>query len=180
VTDKRTLVALRENFLATSTISMPLAGLIVWSGIGIAAPFVRPALVGWMAIYAMAVILPLAFIIEKLRGRNPFQKDDNPVTKLFFQSVIGIGLMFPLVIAAASAAGDPNILVLGVAILAGIIWVPYGWGADDPVGLRHAIVRALGCYLAYWSAPGGYKASAICAVVAMSYIYSLVAMRKPA
>jgi hypothetical protein len=132
-----------------------------------------------MAVYVMAAILPLAFAIEKLRGRNPFVKDDNPVSTLFFQSIIGIGLMFPLVIGAADAAGDPNIMVLGVAILAGIIWIPYGWGANDPVGLRHAIVRAIGSYVAFWFAPDEVKATSICAVVALSYVYSLVAMRKP-
>ncbi|MEA1072851.1 DUF7010 family protein [Sphingomonas sp. LY160] len=111
----------REQFLAASTISMPLAGLLVWSAIGIAAMFVSKTVVGWMAVYAMAAILPLAFIIEKLRGRNLFAKDDNPISALFFQSIIGIGLMFPLVIGAASAARDPDVMVLGVAILAGII-----------------------------------------------------------
>lgn len=179
MSDTRTLAALRESFLATSTVSMPLAGLIVWSALGVAALYVDPSLVGWLAVYVMAAILPLAFAIDKLRGRNPFVKDDNPVTRLFFHSIVGIGLMFPLVIGAADVAGDPNILLLGVAVLAGIIWIPYGWGADDPVGLRHAILRAVGCYLAYWFAPEFYKASAICAVVALSYIYSLVAMRKP-
>ena len=174
------LTELRERFLATSTISMPLAGLIVWSAIGIAALFVPKALIGWMAVYAMAAILPLAFTIERLRGRNPFVKDDNPVSTLFFQSIIGIGLLFPLVIGAADAAGDPNIMVLGVAILAGIIWIPYGWGANDPVGLRHAIMRAVGCYLAFWFSPEELRATCICAVVALSYIYSLAAMRKPA
>lgn len=158
---------------------MPLAGLIVWSGLGVAALFVPKALVGWMAVYVMAAILPLAFAIEKLRGRNPFVKDDNPVSALFFQSIVGIGLMFPLVIGAAQAARDPDIMVLGVAILAGVIWIAYGWGADDPVGLRHAIVRAIGCYLAFWLAPDGIKAASICAVVALSYLYSLAAMRRP-
>ena len=173
------LAELRERFLATSTISMPLAGLIVWSALSVAALFVPKAQVGWMAVYAMAAILPLAFAIEKLRGRNPFVKDDNPVSTLFFQSIIGIGLMFPLVIEAALAAGNPDIMVLGVAILAGMIWIPYGWGADDPVGLRHAIGRAVGCYLAYWLSPDALRPTAICAVVALSYIYSLAAMRKP-
>ena len=158
---------------------MPLAGLIVWSGLGIAALFVPKAWIGWMAVYVMAAILPLAFAIEKARGRNPFVKDDNPISDLFFHSIIGIGLMFPLVISAAEAAGDPNIMVLGVAILAGIIWIQYGWGANDPVGLRHAIVRAVGCYLAYWFAPEPFKATSICAVVALAYVYSLVAMRRP-
>ena len=173
------LSELRERFLATSTISMPLAGLIVWSAMGVAALFVPKALVGWMAVYVMAAILPLAFAIEKLRGRNPFVKDDNPVSTLFFQSIIGIGLMFPLVIGAAEAADNPDIMVLGAAILAGIVWIPYGWGADDPVGMRHAIVRAIGCYLAFWFAPDDLRATAICAVVALAYIYSLAAMRKP-
>jgi hypothetical protein len=174
------LAELRQRFLATSTISMPLAGLIVWSAMGVAALFVPKAAVGWMAVYVMAAILPLAFAIEKLRGRNPFVKDDNPVSTLFFQSIVGIGLMFPLVIGAAEAAGNPDIMVLGVAILAGIIWIPYGWGADDPVGLRHAIGRAVGCYLAYWFAPDDLRPTIICGVVALSYIYSLAAMRKPA
>ena len=174
------LAELRERFLATSTISMPLAGLIVWSAMGVAALVVPKELVGWMAVYAMAAILPLAFAIEKLRGRNPFAKDDNPISNLFFQSIIGIGLMFPLVIGAADAAGDPDILVLGVAILAGIIWIPYGWGANDPVGLRHAIVRAVGCYFAYCFSPDDLAPTYICATVALSYVYSLVAMRKPA
>lgn len=159
---------------------MPLAGLIVWSAIGVAALIVPAAIVGWMAVYAMAAILPLAFAIEKMRGRNPFAKDDNPISTLFFQSIIGIGLMFPLVIGAAVAARDPDFMVLGVAILAGIIWIPYGWGANDPVGLRHAIVRAVGCYGAYWLAPEYLKATAICAVVALAYLYSLTAMRRPA
>jgi len=169
----------REQFLASSTISMPLAGLIVWSAIGVAALVVPEAIVGWMAIYAMAVILPLAFTIEKLRGRNPFAKDDNPVSTLFFQSIIGIGLMFPLIINAALAADEPVIMVLGVAILAGVIWIPYGWAANDPVGLRHAIVRAAGAYAAYWIAPDALRATSICAVVALAYLYSLMAMRKP-
>lgn len=169
----------RSRFLATSTTSMPMAGLIVWSAVGVAALLLPRALVGWLAIYAMAAILPLAFAIEKWRGRNPFIKEDNPVSTLFFQSIVGIGLMFPLVIGAADAAGDPDILVLGAAILAGIIWIPYGWGADDPVGLRHAIARAFGCYLAYWLAPDGTRAALICAVVALSYAYSLAMMRKP-
>ena len=159
---------------------MPLAGLIVWSSIGVAALFLPKALIGWMTVYIMAAILPLAFVIEKLRGRDPFVKDDNPLSSLFYQSIVAIGLLFPLVIGAADLADDPDLLVLGVAILAGVIWIPYGWAANDPVGLRHAIARTLGCYLAWWFSPDELRPACICAVVALSYIYSLVAMRKPA
>jgi hypothetical protein len=67
-----------------------------------------------------------------------------------------------------------------MAILAGVIWIPYGWAAGDPVGLRHAVVRAVGCYVAYALAPMAYRATAICAVVAIAYVYSLVQMKRPA
>ncbi|WP_375290572.1 hypothetical protein [Qipengyuania sp.] len=177
--DTAPLRTLRERFLATSTVSMPLAGMIVWAALGIAGFFVSRSIMGWLAIYVMGAILPLAFAIEKLRGRNPFVKDVNPVTPVFFQSIAGIGLMFPLVIAAALAADNPDLMVLGVAILAGVIWIQYGWAANDPVGLRHAIARGVGCYLAYGLAPEGIRTSAICGVVVLSYLYSLVAMRRP-
>lgn len=174
-----TLEHLRARFLATSTTSMPIAGCLVWSSIGIASLFLSSFWLAWLAVYSLPIIMPLAFLIEKLRGRNPFVKEENPISTLFFQSIIGIGLLFPLVINAAQAAQEPLLMVLGVAILSGLIWIQYGWGANDPVGLQHAIGRAIGCYLAYWFTPSPYKAAAICAVVACAYLYTLKAMRKP-
>lgn len=170
---------LRERFLATSTLSMPIAGCLVWASIGVAALWAPLQWVGWMAVYSMPVILPLAFLIEKLRGRNPFHKEENPISTLFFQSIIGIGLLFPLVISASLSAQNPVLMLLGVAILSGVIWIQYGWGANDPVGMQHAIGRGMGCYLAYWFAPVQYQATAICAVVSAAYLFTLLKMRKP-
>ena len=178
--DGRSLADLRDWFLRTSTVSMPLAGMIVWAALGVAALLLPITVVGWLSVYVMAAILPLAFLLDRLRGRALFQGKENPVTGLFLQSIVGIGLMFPLVIAASQAAGNPTILVLGVAILAGIIWIQYGWAADDPAGLRHAIVRSIGCYAAFALVPAPFKAAAICAVVVACYIYSLIVMRRPA
>ena len=28
----------------------------------------------------------------------------------------------------------------------GIIWIPYGWAADDRIGMEHAIGRGILCY----------------------------------
>ena len=58
-------------------------------------------------------------------------------------------------------ADDANLIVLGGAILMGIIWIPYGWAADDPVGLHHAIGRSVLSYACFLFAPAPYKASAI-------------------
>ena len=54
---------------------------------------------------------------------------------------------------------------------------PFGWAADDPSGTIHAVGRGIGCYLAYALCPAPWTASAICAVVVVSYLYSLAVMR---
>ena len=159
---------------------MPLAGLIAWTGLGVAALRLSPAATGTAALYIMAVILPLAFLLDRLRGRNLFAGgNSDPLTRLFLASIAGIAVTVPLVIVGARAANDPTIVVLGMAILAGVIWIPYGWATGDPVGLRHAVVRAMGCYAGFALAPPAYRASAICAVVALAYLYSLAFMRRP-
>ena len=61
----------------------------------------------------------------------------------------------------------------------GIIWIPYGWAADDPVGMRHAIARAVLCYAAYIFAPPALTGSAISVAVLVCYGYSLLRMRRP-
>lgn len=170
---------LRADFLRSSTQSMPLAGLIVWTALGIAAPFLAPKVVGMLALYVMAMIMPLAFLLDRLRGRNLFSKSTNPLLQLFLMSVAGIGLTVPVVVIGANLAHEPVLILLGMAILAGVIWIPYGWAAGDVVGLRHAIVRAVGSYAAFVLAPDEYRATAICAVVAVAYCYSLVFMKKP-
>ena len=180
IDETATLRDLRVHFLATSTQSMPLAGLIAWSLLGVAALRLSPDLVGTLALYIMAIILPLAFILDRIRGRNLFGGgNQNPLIRLFLTSIAGIAVMVPIAIIGARGAGDPVIVVLGMAILAGVIWIPYGWAAGDPVGLKHAIARALGCYAAYALAPPPYRASAICAVVVVAYVYSLIFMRRP-
>jgi len=69
--------------------------------------------------------------------------------------------------------------LLGGAILMGIIWIPYGWAADDPVGLQHAVGRALLSYVAFVYVPSPYKATGISCVVLLAYLYSLLRMKRP-
>lgn len=171
------LDALHADFRATGTKSMPIAGMICWAALGIAALFVPAKTTGTLALYIMMGILPLAFLLDKMKGVNLFSGAENPLTKLFLTSIVGIGVTVPLVIIGANGAGDAIIVVLGMAILAGVIWIPYGWAADDKVGLIHAVARAIGCYAAFVFAPDPYRATAICGVVVVSYIYSLTFMK---
>lgn len=157
---------------------MPIAGMLCWAALGIAALSITPRLAGTLALYIMAAILPLAFLLDKLNGKNLFAGDSNPLTRLFLTSIVGVAVTVPVILIGAKGAGDPIIVVLGMAILAGVIWIPYGWAADDKTGLIHAIIRALGCYAAFAFAGDAYRASAIAFWVVVSYVYSLTFMRK--
>jgi hypothetical protein len=96
---------------------------------------------------------------------------------MFMQSLGLVVLTWPLVILAARHAHDANLIVLGGAILMGIIWILYGWATDDPVGLKHAIGRGLLSYVAFVYVPSPNKATGIYCVVLLAYLYSLLRMK---
>ena len=54
----------------------------------------------------------------------------------------------------------------------------YGWAADDPVGLQHAVARSILSYACFLFVPEPYKSSAISVAVLLCYTYSLIRMRK--
>lgn len=172
----RSLAELQADFRATSTNAMPLAGMIAWAALGIAAAFLPERTIANASLYIMAVILPLAFLIDRARGRNLFGKSDNPLLKLFLLGIVMVALTIPLAVIGAKG-GQPLLVLLGMAILAGVVWIPFGWAADDPSGTVHAVGRGIGCYLAYGLCPAPWTASAICAVVVLAYLYSLAVMR---
>jgi hypothetical protein len=171
---------LRAEFLATSTQSMPIAGIVFWLIVAVAALYLSPQHLAYLVGFGSGMIFPLGILIDFLRGRKIKRaSSDNPVTQLFLQCLGLVVLVWPLVLIAAYLAHDANLIVLGGAILMGIIWIPYGWAADDPVGLQHAIGRSVLSYACFLFAPAPYKASAISVAVLLSYTYSLIRMRKP-
>jgi hypothetical protein len=171
---------LRAEFLATSTRSMPIAGIVYWSIVAVAALHLSPQHLAYVVGFGSGMIFPLGILIDFLRGRKIKRaSSDNPVSQLFLECLGLVALMWPLVLIAAYLAHDANLIVLGGAILMGIIWIPYGWAADDPVGLQHAIGRSVLCYACFLFAPAPYKASAISVAVLLSYTYSLIRMRRP-
>jgi hypothetical protein len=75
-------------------------------------------------------------------------------------------------------AALPYLVVLGMASLAGVIWIPCAWAADDRAGMIHAVGQAIGCYVAFATVPGAYRPAAVQAVVVASYAYTLRFMRR--
>jgi hypothetical protein len=179
VNRESSLASLHANFRATSTPSMPIAGIIFWTVVTIAGRLLTPQQVAYVVGFGSGAIFPLALLIDKVRGGQTVQAgNDNPLLGMFLQNLALVVLLWPFVIIAAIVARNPSLIVLGGAILMGIIWIPYGWAADDPVGMQHAIARCVLSYAAFLYAPPAYRATAIAIAVLLCYGYSLVRMRR--
>lgn len=174
------LVDLQANFLASGSTSMPIAGTIYWLIVGIAAFFVDANSVAFIVLIGSGMILPAGFLIDKIRGLDKKKPDSkgNPLLSMFLKGTAVVVLLWPLVILAAQAAKDPNIIILGGAVLMALVWIPYGSAANDPVGMQHAVARPIACYLAFVFVPDPHKAAAISAVVVLSYLYNFLFMKK--
>lgn len=175
------LVDARREYLATSTIAMPIGGLIAWTALAIAAWVLGDRLPTFAPFVAAAIPVPIALLIDKARGKLGVwaEGNANPIAQLFMRFITVVGLLIPFVIIAAQAAGEVDLLILGLAILAGVVWVPHGWGADDPAGFIHFAIRAVLCYLTYLFTPEPIRGAAIAAAAALTYVYAIVAMKRP-
>lgn len=177
--DEIALSSLRKSFRDTSTKSMPVAGMLFWSVVGIASLLIEPQQLAYVVLFGSGMIFPLGVMIDRMTGKKLKRSETgNPVLKLFMQSLGLVVLVWPLVIISAMEAANPDLIVLGGAILMGIIWIPFGWASDDPVGLEHAVGRAVICYATYLLAPEPYCAAAVSAAVIFAYGYAMVRMRR--
>ncbi|KPF80754.1 hypothetical protein IP78_06715 [Brevundimonas sp. AAP58] len=171
----------RREYLATTTTAMPIGGFIAWSALTAAAYYLGEALPSFAPFIAAAVPFPLALLIDKLRGRPGIRPESrrNPITQLFMRFITVVALLIPFVVIAAQEAVNMDLLILGLAILAGLVWVPHGWGANDPAGFVHFVMRAALCYSAYLFAPEPVRGAAIAGAAALTYVYAIVAMKRP-
>ena len=159
---------------------MPVAGILYWTIVAVAALYFTPVQLGYLVGFGSGMIFPFGMLIDKLRGKKTLRSNNNnPVTRMFLQSLVLVALVWPMVLIGAYLAHNAELIVLGGAILMGIIWIPYGWAADDPVGLQHAVGRAVLSYACFLFVPTPYKANAIAVAVLLCYTYSLIRMRKP-
>jgi len=175
--DARSLGELRADFLESSTVSMPIAGMLFWIAATVASRFLDPKALAYFVGFGSGTVFPLGLIFDRLRGRTKLADNRSPITQLFLQSLAMVALMWPLVILAGSVS--PGLVVLGGNILMGLVWIPYGWAANDPVGLRHTLFRTIASYVMFVFVPAPFRLTMVCAVPVAAYFYSFMAMRKP-
>jgi hypothetical protein len=169
-----TLDDLRADFRRTSSIEMPVAGILIWSLLGLASLRLTPGALATATLYASGAIFPLALLIGRLRGRNLLAGGtSNPLTTMFLQNLALVVLLWIMLIATHRAGQDPLALVLGGGVIMGLIWISFGWAVGTLTGLFHAIGRTLLCIAAYTLVPAPWTGGAICAAVILAYLLTL-------
>lgn len=154
---------------AGRSIALPIAGLIVWTVIGVIGLFVTPHASRLVLIIGTGAIFPLGIAVARVLG-EPLFTNPSPLAGLMGRSVVMINLLWALHVVLFVRA--PEFLPLSLAIALGLHWVVFGWVIGHPVGLIHAVGRtalATGLWLLF----PDHAVSAVAAGVAAAYVYSI-------
>src|SRR5438309_11929115 len=139
----RSLDEQRAEYARRRGLAMPLAGLIVWTLIGIAGAFPPPILAVWSLFIGTGFIAYLGMMLSRFTGENFLDKNKpkNVFDSLFFHCVAMALLVYA--IAVPFFRVDYTSLPLTVGILAGLMWVPLSWIIQHWVGIFHTVARTV-------------------------------------
>lgn len=170
-----TLDAQRAEFARSPFLAMPIAGAIAWTGIGVAGAVLPTNLAAWALFIGTGTIFSLGLVVARFTGEDLMgrQRPGNTFDALFMRSVVMAWLVFAIAIPFFRM--DPTSLPLTVGILAGLMWLPFGWIIQHWVGTFHAITRTVLC-LAAWYAWPNQRFVVIPAVIVGVYAATIVAL----
>jgi hypothetical protein len=156
---------------------MPLAGLIVWTLIGVAGAFLSPILAVWSLFIGAGFIAYLGIFLSRFTGENFLDKKrpKNAFDSLFFHCVAMALLVYAIAIPFFRA--NYTSLPLTVGILAGLMWIPYSWIIQHWVGIFHTVTRTVLVTAAWYLAPHG-RFVVIPAVIVGVYAVTIVVLEQ--
>lgn len=165
---------LRADFEARSrrSLSLPLAGLIVWAAVGAYGWNLTDRSAALLLVFATGAIFPIAMLIARVRHEQVLS-NVNPLGRLMGVCVIMVNLLWALHVPLLVHAPEYVPLSLGIGL--GLHWMVYSWIIGHPVGHIHAVLRSVGLVAAWWLVPE-HRLSACAAVVVVAYVVSIAMM----
>ena len=167
------LAAFRRNRF----LSMPITGLIVWSGIGIAGailPEVQAALATYLGTGA---IFYLALLVAKLTGEDILgrKRPGNFFDKIYLSTLA----MSLLVFAVAIPFQFQNLssVPLSVGVLTGLMWLPFSVIAGHWVGYFHTLARTA-LLVAAWFLFPAHRFTVLPVIIVAVYFISILALAR--
>lgn len=174
---RRSLDEQRAEFARRRGLAMPLAGLIVWTVIGIVGAFLPPILAVWSLFIGAGFIAYLGMMLSRFTGENFLdkKKPKNAFDNLFFHCVAMALLVYAIAIPFYRV--DYTSLPLTVGILAGLMWVPFSWIIQHWVGIFHTVARTILVTAAWYLAPH-HRFVAIPAVIVGVYAVTIIILEQ--
>jgi len=170
---KRSLEEQRIEFANRKFIATPLAGLIVWSIIGIIGIFCSDFIAVWSIFIGTGSIVYLGLFLSKFTGENFLDKSKpkNEFDTLFLYGVGQAILVYSIAIPFFLI--DYTSLPLTVGILTGLMWLPFSWIIKHWSGIFHTLVRTI-LVVALWYLFPEHRFIAIPFGIVLIYIVTLV------
>jgi hypothetical protein len=177
VSATRSLDDYRAEFASNPFLAMPIAGMIAWAAIGIAGALLPLELAAWALFIGTGLIFSLGLLVARFTGEDLLgrTRPKNPFDALFMRALVMAWLVFAIAIAFFRV--EPTSLPLSVGILAGLMWLPFGWIIQHWVGTFHAVSRTLLCLVAWYLWPH-HRFTVVPAVIVVIYAVTIVALAR--
>ena len=161
-----------QKFLAT-----PLAGLIVWSIIGIVGLFFSDVIAVWSIFIGTGSIVYIGIFLSKYTGENFLDKTKpkNEFDTLFLftagQAILVYSIAIPFFLV------DSSSLPMTVGILTGLMWLPFSWIIKHWIGVFHTLTR-ITLVLTLWYLWPELRFITIPFAIVLIYIVTLIILHK--
>lgn len=175
-TPKRTLEEQRLKFANSKFLATPLAGLIIWSIIGIVGIFFSDFIAVWSIFIGTGSIVYLGLFLSKFTGEKFMDKTKpkNEFDTLFLftagQAILVYAIAIPFFLV------DYSSLPLTVGILTGLMWLPFSWILKHWVGIFHSVTRTI-TVLALWYLFPEHRFVVIPFAIVLIYIITIFILR---
>ncbi|NND79196.1 MAG: hypothetical protein HKN53_04800 [Maribacter sp.] len=173
---KRTLEEQRIEFANGKFLATPLAGLIVWTIIGLIGVFFSDYITVWSIFIGTGSIAYLGLFISKFTGENFLDKSKpkNEFDSLFLftagQAILVYSIAIPFFLV------DHTSLPMTVGILTGLMWLPFSWIVKHWIGIFHALTRTI-LVLTLWYLLPEYRFIAIPFTIVLIYIITILILK---
>ena len=174
--NKRALEEQRIEFSNQKFLATPLAGLVVWTVIGMVGIFFSDFIAVWSIFFGTGSIVYIAMFISKYTGEDFLDKakPKNEFDTLFFftvgQALLAYAIAIPFFMI------DHSSLPMTVGILTGLMWLPFSWIINHWVGIFHATFRTTIVLLLWYLLPE-HRFIAIPFAIVLIYIITIVILK---
>ena len=170
--EEQRIIFSNQKFLAT-----PLAGLIVWSIIGIVGLFFSDVIAVWSIFIGTGSIVYIGIFLSKYTGENFLDKTKpkNEFDTLFLftagQAILVYSIAIPFFLV------DYSSLPMTVGILTGLMWLPFSWIIKHWIGVFHTLTR-ITLVLTLWYLWPELRFITIPFAIVLIYIVTLIILHK--